>query len=111
MTTPLTLARRVVRRHQATVVFRDVPYTETRIEYSHGARITAAELARMLEPTLGLVTKLKFRPSLTGPSTTVVWAAVDTAEKSVSGRLVIHAGVRDSEVVTWAEVIVDTIPC
>jgi len=102
------LARRIVRRH-AEVVFRDVPYT--RIEYSNGARVTAVELMRMLEPTTGPLTKLRFRSSITGTPTTVVWAAVDTAEKSVSGRLVIHAGVRDSEVVTWAEVIVDTIPC
>jgi hypothetical protein len=107
MTTPLTLARRVVRRHQAAVVFRDVRYTKPRIEYSDGARITAAELMGMLGPTTGPLTTLVFRPSLTGPSTTVVWAAVDTEEKFVSGKLVIHAGISDIAVVTWAEVIVD----
>ena len=106
MTTPLTLARRVVRRHQAAVVFRDVRYTKPRIEYSDGARITAAELMGMLGPTTGPLTTLVFRPSLTGPSTTVVWAAVDKEDNFVSGTLVIHTRVSDNEVVTWAEGVV-----
>ena len=99
------LVRRIARRY-ATFVFRDFPYTPTRVEYSHGASITAAGLARMLEPTTGPLTKLKFRPSLTGPSTTVVWAAVDKEDNFVSGTLVIHTRVSDNEVVTWAEGVV-----
>jgi hypothetical protein len=96
------LARRVVRRHQATVVFRDVPYS--RIEYSDGARVTAVELARMLEPTTGPLTKLRFRSSITGTPNTIAWEALDEDADMVSGKLIIHARVSDTEVVTWAEV-------
>ena len=105
---PVPLARRIVRRH-AEVVFRDVPYT--RIEYSNGARVTAVELMRMLEPTCGIVTGLRFRPAIAGVPHTVSWEALDEYAEIVTGKLVLHGAVSDSEVVTWAEVIVDTIPC
>jgi hypothetical protein len=70
-----SLALRIVRRHQATVVFRDVPYS--RIEYSDGGRVTAAELMRMLAPTVGFVTGLRFRASITGMPNTVAWEALE----------------------------------
>lgn len=101
------LARRIVRRHQAAIVFRDIPVSPTRVEYSNGGRILAVELARMLEPTCGFVTGLRFRPSLAGRPNTVSWEALDENAEVVTGKLVLHAGLSDIEVVTWAEVIVE----
>jgi len=104
MTSPVPLALRIVRRHAA-VVFRDVPYT--RVEYSNGGRISAVELARMLEPQLGFVTNVRFRASLSGTPNTIAWEGLGPNGEVVSGMLVIHAAVSESEVVTWAEVDVE----
>ena len=104
MTPPIPLARRILRRHQAAVVFRDISYT--RVEYSNGGRIAAIELMKMLEPTVGFVTGLRFRPAITGTPNTVSWEALGPEGEVVSGRLLIHAGVSESEIVTWAEVMI-----
>ena len=103
------LAHRIVRRHQArqgAVIFRDFPAARTRIEYSDSGRISAVELMKMLEPTTGRLVKLRFRPSLTGLPTTVSWEALDTDANVVTGKLVLHAAVSESEVVSWADVTV-----
>lgn len=109
--TPSTspLAHRHARRHAA-VVFRDFPATKARVEYTDAGRISAVELARMLEPTCGFVTGLRFRPAITGLPNTISWEALDENAEVVTGKLVLHAGVSDIEVVTWAEVIVDMVP-
>ncbi len=101
--------RRIVRRHAA-VVFRDIPSARTRVEYSDSEMITAVELMTMLEPTLGFVTNLRFRPSLTGLPNTVSWEALDEHAEVVSGRLILHTAVAENEVASWADVVVDEVP-
>jgi hypothetical protein len=109
VTTTSPVSLRVAARHQAAVLFRDVPAAETRIEYSDGGRISAVELARWLEPVFGTVVKLRFRPSMVGPPNTVAWEAMDARADVHGGKLVLHAGISEdgSEVVTWGEVTVD----
>jgi hypothetical protein len=107
------IAPRVARRHrarEATTIFRDIPGPKYRVDYIDSGRITAVELMKMLEPTTGLLVKLKFRPSLTGTPNTVAWEALDENANVVTGKLVLHAAVSESEVVSWAEVVVDRQP-
>jgi|HubBroStandDraft_1064217.scaffolds.fasta_scaffold02693_8 hypothetical protein len=92
------IARRVARRHVA---------QNTRIEFSGGGRIPAVELRRMLEPTAGVLVKLRFRPSLIADPNGVEWEALDENAAIVNGTLVLHAAVSDSEVRCWTEVTVD----
>jgi hypothetical protein len=108
-TTTSPIALRVVARHQAAIVLRDMPGAKTRIEYSDGGRISAVELARWLEPVFGTVVKLRFRPSLTGLPNTVAWEAIKEDGEVANGKLVLHAGISDdgSEVVSRGEVAVD----
>jgi len=101
MNTADPIAHRVARRHQAAVVLRSVP-AETRIEYRNAGTISAVALARMLEPSLGFLVRLRFRPALDGPPTTIAWEGLDANGDVVSGRLVLHAGVSESEVISWA---------
>ncbi|MGA3122609.1 MAG: hypothetical protein ABSF69_17730 [Polyangiaceae bacterium] len=100
------LAVRVARRHAA-VVFRDVPTEDIRIEYSDSGRISAVALSRMLERELGPLVTMRFRRSLVGTPNTVAWEALNERAELVSGKLELHAGVRDDEVVSWAEVFID----
>jgi hypothetical protein len=104
---PDPIALRVARRHQADVLFRDVPVPKYRVEYSNAGTISAVALARMLEPTLGVIVKLRFRPSLTGSPNTVSWEALGENANVVSGKLVLHAAGAPDEVVSWAEVTVN----
>ena len=96
-----------VRVHMGAVVFRDLPDTRTRIEYSDSGRISATELMRMLEPTCGFVTGLRFRPAITGLPNTVAWEALGPDAEIVTGKLVLHGAVSGVEVVTWAEVMIN----
>jgi hypothetical protein len=60
-----------------------------------------------LEPHLGLLVKLRFRPSLTGTPNTVAGEALDEDANIRSGRVVLHAAVSESAVTSCAEVVVD----
>jgi hypothetical protein len=91
----------------AAVVFRNLPVAETRIEYSDAGRISAATLMRMLEPTHGTLVRLRFRASLTGTPNTAAWEALDKNANVIAGRLTLHAGVSESEVTSWAEVMIN----
>jgi hypothetical protein len=76
-----------------------------------GSTLSASELRRLLEPTYGAVTRLRFRP-VVGSANTATWEALATSGAHVSGRVVLHAAVTDECVTSWAEVIVEegTIP-
>jgi hypothetical protein len=100
------LAVRVARRHAA-VVFRDVPTETILIEYSNSGRISAVELTRMIERELGPLVTMRFRRSLVGTPNTVAWEALNERAELVTGKLELHAGVRDDEVSSWAEVFID----
>jgi hypothetical protein len=103
---PDPLAVRVARRYAA-IIFRDVPRPSVRVEHSNGGTITTEELRRMLEPQVGVLTKLRFRPSLTTDPKGVEWEALDERAELVTGRLVLHARAREDAVVSWAEVTID----
>jgi hypothetical protein len=90
---PDPIALRVARRHQAAVVLRDVPTTETRLEHSNAGTISAVELMKILEPTAWFLVKLRFRPSLSGLPNTISWEARDDNANIVTGTLVLHAAV------------------
>jgi hypothetical protein len=104
------LAVRVARRHQAARVVRTVPTTRTRVEYTNSGRISAVELATMLEPQFGYLVRVRFRPTPHGPSTTVAWAAVTEDGAVVSGTLTLRAAVAEDEVTSWAVLTVDPTP-
>ncbi len=100
------LAVRVARRHAALVV-RTVPTTKTHVEYTSGGTISSGELMRMLEAQLGYMVRLRFRPIAAGSSTTTAWEAVAADGAIVTGQLVLHAAITESEVTSWAVVTVD----
>src|SRR5580658_8829904 len=104
--TPTPIARRIARRHAAAVVFRDVR-PKLRVEYSNAGTISAVRFARILEPHLGLLVKLRFRASLTGEPNTLDWEALTENANVIAGRLILHAGVAEDAVISWAEVVVD----
>lgn len=100
------LARRVLARHRrAAIVLRDVPATVDVI-YSEGGIVSGADTARLLEDRLGALLKVRFRPSLSGAPNTVAWEALDERGDVASGQLVLHAGVRDDQVVVGAEIVI-----
>jgi hypothetical protein len=96
----------IARSHQAAVVLRDVS-PKTRVEYSDSGRISAVELAKMLEPDRGLLTELHFRRSLKIDPNGIEWEALDERAHVVSGKLILHAAVSENEIVSWAEVVID----
>ena len=88
------------RRHQADVVFRGVPAERTRVEYTDSGRISAVALMKILEPQLGVIARLRFRPSLKIDPNGVEWEGLDENANVVAGRLILHAAVarnRDCE--------------
>jgi hypothetical protein len=94
------------RPDQAAVLLRDVP-PKLRVEFSNAGTISAVRLARILEPHLGLLVKLRFRASLTGEPNTLDWEALTENANVIAGRLILHAGMVETEVTSWAEVVVD----
>lgn len=98
------LARRVARRHQAAVALRDVPVAKTRVEFSGRGRLSGVELAKMLEPMTGPLSRMVFHR---GSAHEIGWAAVDPCGGVVSGALVFHLAVGEHEVRSWTEAIID----
>jgi hypothetical protein len=101
------LVRRVARCHQAAVVLRDVPVETVEVIYSDGGIVSARDIARLLEERFGVLVRVRFHPSLSGTPNTVAWKALDGQGEIDTGRLILHAGVRQDQVVSWAEVVVD----
>ena len=64
----------------------------------------------MLEPQVGYVVRLRFRPASGGPATSITWEAVVEDGAVVTGKLTLHASVADDEVTSWAVVTVDRTP-
>ena len=83
MLVPDPIARRVARRHNAAVLFRNVPPKNARVEYSNTGRISAVELMRMLEPQLGEIVKLRFRQSLVVDPNGIEWEAVTASARAL----------------------------
>jgi len=104
MLVPDPIAHRVARRYQAAAALR---VKNIRVEYSNSGRISAVELMKMLEPSIGKLVRLRFRPALTGMPNTISWEALDENANIISGKLVLHAAVAEDEIVSWAEVTVD----
>jgi hypothetical protein len=101
------LAVRVARRHQAAVVLRSVPTIRTRVEYTASGSIHAFELATILEAQLGAVMRLRFRPNPVGSTTAIAWEALMGDGEIVTGQLVLHAAITETEVTSWAVLTVD----
>lgn len=108
---PLTMsadpiALRVVRRHQAALP-PAVPTTTFRVDFDFGGWISWIGLKMALESKIGYLKKLRFRPSLGSPTTTVAWEGVKPDGEVVTGKLVLRMTVTETEVATWGEVTVD----
>jgi hypothetical protein len=73
---------------------------------AESSALSATELRRLLEPTYGAITKLRFSP-IAGSSNTATFEAVGASGAIISGRVVLHAAVTDECVTSWAEVIVE----
>ncbi len=50
---------------------------------------------------------MRFRRSLVNDPNAVAWEALDERAKLVTGRVVLHAGVSETEIMSWAEVVID----
>lgn len=105
------LAIRVVRRHRAAVLPPAVPTSTFRVELDWGGRISAFALKMALEPRVGYLVMLRFRPSLGSPTPpTVAWEGIKVDGEVVTGKLVLHTEVAEDHVASWAEVTVDRHP-
>lgn len=101
------LTRRVLARHMAAaVVLRSVPAPTVEVILGDGGIVTGRDIARLLEDRVGTLLKVRFRRSLSGMPNTVAWEAVDERGEIVTGQVLVHAGVREDQVVAWAEVVV-----
>jgi hypothetical protein len=69
-----------------------------------GARISAADLTRTLEPIVGKLARMVFHR---GSAHEIGWAGVRPSGDVVSGTLALGASVADNMVTTWAEVRLD----
>jgi hypothetical protein len=109
MVMPDPLADRVARRHarEAAVVLGNMPAAPTRIEYTDSGRISDIAVMTLLEPAVGKLMKLRFRRSLVVDPNGVEWEGIDENANIVSGRIVLHAAISETEIVSWGEVIVD----
>jgi hypothetical protein len=109
MNTSDPIAHRVAQRHfrEADVVFGDVEPKRFRVEYSNSGRVSDVALMRLLEPQIGKLMKLRFRPSLEIDPNGVEWEGLDGNANIVSGKIVLHAAISETEIVSWGEVIVD----
>lgn len=102
----LTAARVLSRHRHGAVVLRDEPATLDVI-YSDGGIVTARDVARLIEQRIGLVSTLRFRPSVNTPPNGVAFEGLGESGEVVSGQVILHAGLRDDQVVCWAEVVRD----
>jgi hypothetical protein len=103
------VARRHAARHQA-AVFPSLSRPNVRVEYTNHGRISAADLKKMLEPQVGRLKWLAFRPPVAGSPVTIRWEALAERAELVAGTLTLRSEVSDHQVTTWAEVEVDPEP-
>jgi hypothetical protein len=109
MVMPDPIAHRVAQRHaqDAAAVLGNMPAAPTRIEYTDSGRISDIAVMTLLEPAVGKLMKLRFRPSLEIEPNGVEWDGLDGNANIVSGKIVLHAAISETEIVSWGEVIVD----
>lgn len=98
------LSARVLARHRhGAIVLRDVPATVDVI-YSDGGIVSSQDVVRLLGDRVAL-RGLKFLKR--GSRMNVVrWIAATTSGATMMGQLVLHAGVRDDQVVVRAEIVI-----
>jgi hypothetical protein len=66
------LSARVLHRHRhSAVVLRDLAPTRIDVVYSEGGIVSAQDLARLLADRLGVLVRVRFRPSLSGTPSTI----------------------------------------
>jgi hypothetical protein len=75
--------------------------------YSNGGIISSADGRRLLRPHLGELKNFTFRKSIAGHKNKVSWEALDEEGNLITGKLVLHAAVAESKVVSWAEIEID----
>jgi hypothetical protein len=78
-----------------------------RVEYSTGGNIDAVAVKKLLKPTLGYLYRLTFRPG--GTPHTVLFDGVTLDDRSVQGRVVLHAAVRADAIMSWGEVFLESV--
>ena len=101
------LALRVARRHSGAVVLRDLPYTSPQLIFSDGGVVTATDVRRVLENHVRLAA-VWFCPTCpTTKANVVLWEGIGVKGKTVTGKLVLHAGAAVDHVVAWAEIVLD----
>lgn len=109
------LTPRVLRRHLR-AVSEDEPEVvlttrsdSVSVIYSDGGVITRDDVCRLLRPRLGALRGLTFLSPREGPNV-VRWFGVTEAGVMVGGKLVLHAGMRGDQIVSWAQIVVDPVP-
>lgn len=107
---PLEVLSRIAVRRRAAVVLRDVPHDGVEVIHSDGGIVTAHDVARLLEPRVGVLKEVRFIGSAGAPNA-VGWSATNPDGETISGRLLLHAGVRgNTQVVSWAEIVIEGEP-
>jgi hypothetical protein len=99
-----SIAQRVAHRHRAALRRQRA---STRVEYSTAGNIDAIAVARLLEGTYGKFRDLWFRPFSSGTPNTVRFGGVTEDEQLVHGRVVLHAAVRETAIISWGEVFIE----
>jgi hypothetical protein len=124
MTMPSSLVPRVAARHvrradlvqrdapeKPEVVLKHVPHTPNlEVNLSEGGTMTDLDVRRLLHQRKSPValSSLWFCLSLTTAGMNeVLWEGIADSGETVSGRLVLHAGVEPDHVTLWSEIVLD----
>jgi len=75
------------------------------LEFSTRGIIDTAAIAKALEPTLGKVRMLRFRPELQGFPQAVRFEVITEREELLAGQVFVHAIVTGDEIFSWGEIV------
>ena len=90
------LTNRVASRHRAALHCRRA---STTVEYSTAGNIDAVAVIRLLEPNLGPLLKLTFRP--TSSPNVIAFEAVTPNDQLVCGRVFLRTAVATNTILSW----------
>ena len=98
-------------RENVEVVLQDVPYTPNlEVILSDGGTVTDLDVRRLLrqrKPPVVLSSLWFCLGFTTAGMNEVLWEGIADSGETVSGRLVLHAGVEPDHVTVWSEIVLD----
>lgn len=103
---PTPTPQRVAHRFASSFFTTGGPSRSLDLSNAASSTLSAAELRSLLEPTYGLIAKLRFK-AVAGSANTATWEAVAASGTIITGRVVLHAAITVERVTSCAEVIVE----